>query len=506
MMADPENLIAALYRAGHPLAPAFRLPGGGGLLVSESLQRIKKVAATLMGLGVCPGSRVSLRLGKSVDGILLAHACMWIGAIVHPLNTSYTDSEIEALLQDAQPRLLICDASELDRFRPVSAKTGVQLIAGPLKAAAGEGPGAFRPAQNDAAALLYTSGTTGKPKGALITHGNLLHSAQSLARVWELSNRDTLLHALPVYHAHGLLTAVNSMLVAGGSILLLPNFEAVSVHAMMKHSTVFMGVPTHYARLLEDPGLNAGSIGSLRLAISGSAPLPLPLALAFRERTGLDIVERYGSTEAAIVTAVPPGRPDRLGWVGWPLPGVINRVTDQQGQSSMQGTGLLETRGPHVFAGYWKQPGATNAAFRDGWFLTGDIAEIDGEGCTRILGREKDLVSTGGLNVYPSEVENELRRIGPIDDAAVFGVPHNDFGEAVVAAVKVAGANAFLDQDAVTAVLRDRLAAYKIPKRFFVVSKLPRNAMGKLLKGHLREEYAETFSNHRKGQTNGSAA
>jgi malonyl-CoA/methylmalonyl-CoA synthetase len=496
-MSAQENLILALYSAREADTPLFVSSDGSSLTTLDALQRIRRLGGLLSDLGVVAGDRISLRLAKSADAILLAHACIWIGGIVHPLNTSYTDHEISLLLLDAKPRLLVCDESEVNRFEAIVREAGARLVSVPRRESIERARAipAYEPVSvEDPAALLYTSGTTGRPKGALITHRNLLDSARSLASVWELTRKDILLHPLPVYHAHGLLTSINAMLACGGAVCLLPAFDVNSVISSMQSCTVLMAVPTHYARLLEEPTFGAHSVGKLRVAISGSAPLPLELAREFHRRTCLAIIERYGSTETAIVVAVPPGQRERTGWVGWPLPGVEIRVKDREGGRSLRGLGSLETRGPNVFAGYWNNDSATAAAFSDdGWFLTGDIAEIDDEGCVRILGREKDIVITGGLNVYPAEVEDELRRLPRVKDAAVFGVPHQDFGEAVVAAVELAPSDVPFDQTSAIAALRSRLAAFKIPKRIFAVHELPRNAMGKLLKANLREDHANTF-------------
>ncbi len=341
------------------------------------------------------------------------------------------------------------------------------------------------------AALLYTSGTTGRPKGALITHGNLADSAEALAEVWRLGPGDVLLHALPAFHAHGLLTAIDVMLRAGGAVCFLARFEPESVLRALPGCTVIMGVPTHYARLVREPGL-AAAAGALRLAVSGSAPLPRETAQEFRRVTGMEIVERYGSTEAAIVTAVPPGAAGRQGWVGWPLPGVRVRVANDRGRFESSAAGVLETRGHNVFAGYWLRPDE-RAFTEDGWFVTGDVAEIDAQGCVRILGRQTDVVITGGLNVYPGEVEEVLGRCPGVAGAAVFGAPHPDFGEAVVAAVETAPSGEF-DESACIRYLKTELASYKTPKRVVPVDAIPRNELGKVVKAELRERFRGLFA------------
>lgn len=342
------------------------------------------------------------------------------------------------------------------------------------------------------AALLHTSGATGRPKGALITHGNLAHSARALAEVWRLGPGDVLLHALPAFHAHGLLTAINVMLEAGGAVCFLARFEPGSVLRELPRCTVLMGVPTHYARLVREPGLAAAAAGAFRLAISGSAPLPAETAQEFRRVTGMEIIERYGSTEAAIVTALPAGAAGRRGWVGWPLPGVRVRVANEHGRFESAATGVLETRGHNVFAGYWHRPDEP-AFTEDGWFVTGDVAEIDPQGCVRILGRQTDVVITGGLNVYPREVEDVLARCPGVAGAAVFGAPHPDFGEAVVAVVETAPSGEF-DESACIRYLKTEVASYKAPKRIVPVRSIPRNELGKVAKAELRERFRGLFA------------
>lgn len=499
-MAEGRNLVSELYSARAPDAPLFLTPEGTTVTTRAALERIGRMSAALAELGVRPGDRMSVKLDKSLDAILLAHACFHRGAILHPLNTGYTDPEIGALLADAEPTLLVCEDAERDRLVPIVEASGMRVaslsdIGGFADAGAGiVPPVAPPPGPHGAAALLYTSGTTGKPKGALITHANLIENARALATIWQLGPDDVLLHALPVYHAHGLLTSLNTFITAGGSVLLLPRFEPDAVLSALSRTTVMMGVPTHYARLAAEPALKQAIGADFRFAISGSAPLPTELGRRFEAAAGVPIVERYGSTEAAIVAAVLPERSDRLGWVGWALPGVEIRVAAKDGTTSTHGIGILETRGPHVFAGYWRNEAATAAAFtEDGCFVTGDIAEIDDGGCVRILGRDKDLIISGGLNVYPAEIEDALLAGEGIAAAAVFGVPHPDFGEAVVAAVEIAPGRA-LDERGTIAELRTRLAAYKTPKRVLSVDAIPRNTMGKMLKGALRDTYADLFA------------
>ena len=475
--------------------PALIVPGGLALSYAD-LERAAAAMSIALGVhGVVRGDRVSFLLEKSPLVVVLAHACLRLGAILHPLNTSYTDAEIKSLLADAEPRLLVGEGSEAQRLAPL-ARTASAAFA-TIDDLCAPVPGKPGPVANlagdDTAAILYTSGTTGRPKGAMITHANLVENARALGQVWGLSRDDVLLHALPVFHAHGLLTALNSLLIAGGSVIFLPRFEAREVISALSSATVMMGVPTFYARLLKEPGI-ADAMKHLRVLISGSAPLPLELAAEFHRITGKTLIERYGSTEAAIITAVPPHANNRTGWVGWPLPGVELRLLQDDKSRTTRGIGVLETRGHNVFRGYWRNEIADKEAFAEGgWFNTGDIAEIDAEGCVRLLGREKDLIISGGLNVYPKEIETVLDTLPGIETSAVFGVAHPDFGEAVVAAVELKPGAAF-DEYALIAAAREKLAAYKTPKRILAVPEIPRNRMGKVDKKVLREEWKGLFA------------
>ncbi len=496
----PGNLTHALYDHRALQDPAFLLPGGPSVSTGDVRTAVARAAGGLTACGVKPGDRVSVRVDKCVEAVFLAHACFQTGAVLHPMNTAYTPREVEALLEDARPALLVCDPDEADTFAAAAARQGFRMEG--LRGSRGSFAELARDCRPEAdvadvpeeapAALLYTSGTTGRPKGALITHGNLAASARALVEVWRLGREDVLLHALPAYHAHGLLTAINVMLTAGGAICFLPRFEAEAVLRELSRCSVMMGVPTHYARLSKEPGLAGAVAGGFRLAISGSAPLPPDTAERFRQAAGMEIIERYGSTEAAIITAVPPGTAGRRGWVGWPLPGVRVRVANEAGRFETAATGILETRGHNVFAGYWNRP-EERAFTDDGWFVTGDVAEIDGEGCIRILGRETDVVISGGLNVYPKEVEDALDRSGGVAGSAVFGVPHPDFGEAVVAVVEASAPAAF-DETACIGYLRTELASFKVPKRIIAVDSIPRNELGKVAKAALREEYGNLFT------------
>jgi malonyl-CoA/methylmalonyl-CoA synthetase len=498
------NLLHALYAERNPASAALSFTDGSVLSTGELSKNVALVAAALNELGIRPGDRVSFKLEKSPEVLFLAHACLQLGAIFNPLNTSYTDEELTYLVRDAEPKLLVCHPDEQWRLLEIARAAGARVatLAPGLEGFLGSHARALSPSKAIAdvtpdaiAAILYTSGTTGKPKGACITHGNLAECARALARIWKLGPSDRLLHALPLYHAHGLLTAVNTLLVAGGSILFLPHVEPTEILSALPRATVMMGVPTHYARLLKEPDLALAITDQFRLAICGSAPLPIEVAERFHAVTGRRIIERYGSTEAAIITAVPAEISNRSGWVGWALPGVEIRARREDGsRADSEAVGGLETRGHNVFSGYWHCPEANTDAFTsDGWFITGDIAEIDKTGCVRLLGRSKDLIISGGLNVYPGEVEEVLDSLTGSSKSAVFGVPHPDFGEAVVAVVEL-GPEAEFDEQSLLRAVRQRIASYKVPKRILPVAVIPRNRMGKVLKNELRKVHHELFA------------
>ncbi|BEU27516.1 AMP-binding protein [Paraburkholderia sp. 22B1P] len=497
------NLFDALYSHGDDNAVALLLDDGSTLTRREMRQKVNRYAQALCDFGVGFGDRVSFLLQKSPNVLCLAHACVQIGAVIHPLNTGYTDTEIEYLIGDIEPRLFVHGSEDTDRFAPLMGRLVVPTATLDVngRGSLGDAAAFSGPLEDVAlveagtpAAILYTSGTTGQPKGAEITHGNLVESARQLVALWKVSATDQLLHALPVFHAHGLLTSVNVMLSGEASIRFMQVFTAVEAAKVLATATIMMGVPTHYSRLVRSPGFEKLTGGRFRLAISGSAPLPLDVAQQFSRMTGHHIVERYGSTEAAIVTAFPSESEPRPGWVGMPLPGVQIRVRQADGTVRRRGgTGTLETAGHHVFAGYWKRTDATREVFtEDGWFITGDIAEVDESGCVRLIDRAKDIVISGGLNVYPREVETHLEDVHGIAASAVFGVPHPDFGEAVVAAVEIEAGSAF-DERYTIEQLRAVLAAYKVPKRIVVIEVIPRNRMGKVLKTELRNAFSTLF-------------
>jgi malonyl-CoA/methylmalonyl-CoA synthetase len=495
------NLFARLT-AGFPaeLDREF-LETADGLRVSfaDMLARAGRVAALLRFAGVAPGDRVAAQVEKSVDAIALYLAVLQAGAVYLPLNTGYTAAELGYFLRDAAPAVVVCDPSAEATVAPLAADCGARLFTldadggGSLAVAAA----AHQPladvvprADDDLAAILYTSGTTGRSKGAMLSHGNLWSNVATLHRAWGFGPDDVLIHALPLYHTHGLFVALNLMLMNGGRMILLPRFDAGQVVGLMDRATVLMGVPTFYTRLLAEPGLTREAVAGMRLFVSGSAPLLAATHAAFEARTGQRILERYGMTETCMNASNPLDGDRRAGTVGTALPGISLRVCGGDGAVLPAGeVGVLEVKGPNVFKGYWNMPEKTAEEFRDdGYFVTGDLARIGADGYVTVVGRSKDLIITGGLNVYPKEVEAAIDALPGVAESAVIGVPHPDFGEAVVAAVVADGS-----PGDVVGALRDRLAAFKLPKHVALVDDLPRNAMGKVQKNLLRERFGGLF-------------
>lgn len=501
-----ENLFTVLSR-NFPTDRAkvfLTQPGYVPVTYADLLARSGKLANCLVGLGVAPGDRVAVHVEKSVDALILYLAALRVGAIYLPLNPAYTVGELRHFLGDAEPRLVVCRPASKEDVAQVAAETGVEAVetlgerGGSLidRAASQDIDFADVPcASDDIAAILYTSGTTGKSKGAMLTHGNLASNAEALLEAWQFTPDDRLLHALPIFHTHGLFVATNLTLRAGGSMIFLPSFDADQILRLMTDATVMMGVPTFYTRLLARPELNGELTAHMRLFISGSAPLSAEVHREFAARTGHAILERYGMTETNMNTSNPYLGKRLPGSVGLPLPGVEIRICDlQSGAPVARGeAGSIEIRGPNVFKGYWRMPEKTREEFcEDGFFKSGDVGHMDEDGYVWIAGRSKDLIITGGLNVYPAEVEAVLDAIPGVAESAVIGAPHADFGEGVVAVVACRN-GASLDEEAIQAALRHQLARFKQPKRIFIVGDLPRNVMGKIQKNVLRERFARTF-------------
>jgi malonyl-CoA/methylmalonyl-CoA synthetase len=460
-------------------------------------------AAALASFGVGVGDRVAIQVEKSIDAVLVYLACLRIGAAIVPLNTAYTANELDHFLSDSRPTLFLVAPDHDEQVDQVAIRAGCSSIA--TLGVTGDGTYGERVAANltavepttsgpdGLAALLYTSGTTGRSKGAMITRGNLLANARALAEAWQISAGDTLVHVLPLFHVHGLFLSLNALFAAGGSVRLHRRFDPVETITSLSKASVFMGVPTHYTRLLDCDALSPETVRNVRLFVSGSAPLLAETHRAFEMRTGKVILERYGMTETLVNTSNPYHGPRKPGSVGLPLPGVELRITESIAAEDGQSIGMIEVRGPNVCAGYWRDPEKT-AADRtdDGFFRTGDLGHLDCDGYLHISGRAKDLVITGGYNVYPKEIEMELDSLPGIVESAVFGIKHPDFGEGVTAAVTVK-AGTSLDESEMISTLRERLAAFKVPKRILVVDELPRNTMGKVQKNRLREQYSGLY-------------
>jgi len=491
-----------LIRQNIPSPEKTFLENSAGDRVSygDMLSRTARIANVLAQRGVKPGDRVAVQVEKSVENLLLYLATLRAGAVYLPLNTAYTLAELDYFIGDAEPALVVCDPSRQDGVGEIAKKRGVGAVetldrtgAGSLIAAAANAPADFADvarADDDLAAILYTSGTTGRSKGAMLTHRNLASNAVTLKDYWRFTEKDVLLHPLPIYHTHGLFVASNTLMLAGGSMIFLPKFDAEQVMSLMPRATSMMGVPTFYTRLLKHSGLTRAACAHMRLFTSGSAPLLAETHIEFKNKTGHSILERYGMTETNMNTSNPYDGERVAGTVGFPLPGVELRIVEpDSGQELPQGEiGGIEVRGPNVFSGYWRMPDKTRAEFRpDGFFITGDIGKIDARGYVHIVGRAKDLVITGGFNVYPVEVEAEIDAIPGVVESAVIGCPHPDFGEGVTAIV-VCKQGADLSEKAIIAQLETRLARFKLPKRVIFIDDLPRNTMGKVQKNVLREQ------------------
>lgn len=463
-----------------------------------------QIANILRDAGVEPGHRVAMQCEKSVEALALYLACLRIGALFLPLNTAYMPAEMDYFIGDAEPTVVVSSIKAADQMAPICAKHKARLFTlgetsnGSLMAAAIAASTTCPVAErgpDDLAAILYTSGTTGRSKGAMLSNKNLLSNAQSLSEAWRFTAQDRLLHALPIFHAHGLFVAVNVSLNVGASMIFLPKFDIDVVMDRIGEATTMMGVPTFYTRMLADERCSPENLGHMRLFVSGSAPLLAETHREFEAKTGQRILERYGMTETTMSSSNPYDGERRAGTVGFPLPNIELRVVHPEtGEPLPRGEiGNLEVYGPNVFQGYWRMPEKTAEEFRDdGFFITGDIAQIDDDGYVTIIGRSKDLVISGGYNVYPKEVESEIDELDGVTESAIIGVPHPDFGEAVIAVI-VPQPGVALTAEQILSPLQQRLAKFKCPKSVFFVEALPRNTMGKVQKNELRKTYDKTF-------------
>ena len=522
-----QNLFDALH-AGFPAelectAVEATAPDGQPLHYSwRDLDHASaRMANLLASLDLPAASRIAVQVEKSVEALVLYLATLRAGHVFLPLNTAYQSSEIAYFIGNAEPAVVVCTPGNFGWVSKIAFTAGTQHVftlgndrSGSLLERAAHHSDVHQPvtrAADDLAAILYTSGTTGRSKGAMLTHGNLLSNALVLKDYWGWrtpeQGGDVLIHALPIFHVHGLFVAIHAALLSASKMIWLAQFDPQAVLAALPRATVFMGVPTLYVRLLAEPGLTPEVAAHMRLFISGSAPLLLDTFNAWQQRTGHTILERYGMSETAMLTsnayradarhvgAHGPESERRGGTVGFALPGVGLRVVDDSGQMLAAGQiGQIQVQGPNVFAGYWRMPEKTQEEFTaDGWFRTGDVGQIDARGYVTIVGRSKDLIISGGYNVYPAEIEACLNDLPGVAESAVVGVPHPDFGEVGVA-VLVAQGGAQLDTEAVLAQLKAELANFKIPKRCFVATALPRNTMGKVQKNVLRAQYQTLFA------------
>ncbi|MFO1134035.1 MAG: malonyl-CoA synthase [Rhodoblastus sp.] len=501
-----SNLFARLESTiTNPSKLAIECQDGARYSYDDLLSLSARVANAFVALGVRPGDRIAAQVEKSIHALVVYLAALRAGAVYLPLNTAYTLAELEYFIGDAEPSLIVCDPSNEADLATLTAgkKAAVATLGGDgdgsLCRAALAYPASFETvhrAADDLAAILYTSGTTGRSKGAMLTHANLMTNALTLKDAWRFTERDILIHALPIYHTHGLFVASNVTLLSGASLLFLPKFDADAIVDGMARATVLMGVPTFYVRLLQHPGLTRKAVGRMRLFVSGSAPLLAETHRNWKAKTGHAILERYGMTETNMNTSNPYDGDRVAGAVGPALPGISVRVTEPESGKELprDEVGMIEVKGPNVFKGYWRMPEKTAAEFRpDGFFITGDLGRIDRRGYVHIVGRGKDLIISGGFNVYPKEIESEIDAIDGVHESAVIGLPHSDFGEGVVAVV-VPTKRVALDERSVLGALDGRLAKFKLPKRIVFADELPRNAMGKVQKNLLRERYSGIFA------------
>jgi malonyl-CoA/methylmalonyl-CoA synthetase len=500
------NLFSRLFDGlKDPGKLAIETSSGGRVTYGDLIAQSGQIANYLVSRGVKTGDRVAVQAEKSVPALVLYLAVVRAGAVYLPLNTAYTLNELDYFITDAEPSLIVCDPSKADGIAAIAAKVKANVDTldpagkGSLTDGAAKQKTEFATvarSNDDLAAILYTSGTTGRSKGAMLTHDNLASNSKMLVDYWRFTENDVLIHALPIYHTHGLFVASNVTMFARASMIFLEKFDAAQVLSLMPRATALMGVPTFYVRLLQQQGLTREAAKHMRVFISGSAPLLADTHREWSARTGHGILERYGMTETNMNTSN-PYEGDRVpGAVGFPLPGVSLRVTDPDSGKDLgrENIGMIEVKGPNVFKGYWRMPEKTKAEFRDdGFFITGDLGKLDERGYVHIVGRGKDLVISGGFNVYPKEVESEIDALPGVIESAVFGVPHVDFGEGVTAAV-VKDTKAALDEQAVMKALDGRLAKFKMPKKVIFVDDLPRNTMGKVQKNVLRDTYAKLYA------------
>lgn len=505
-----DNLFTALRAAFPSDLDAIAIETDNGLNYSwRDLERATAMMANLLkSLALPEGSRIAVQVEKSVEAVMLYLATLRAGYVFLPLNTAYQSAEIEYFIGNAEPAVVVCSPKNFGWVSQLAFKAGTQHVftlddnrTGTLLERAAHCSDRHTPVPrqaDDLAAILYTSGTTGRSKGAMLTHGNLLSNARVLQNYWGWRPGDVLIHALPIFHVHGLFVALHGALLNGSKIIWMAKFDPRKVIEKLPEATVFMGVPTLYVRMLAEPTLTREAVRNMRLFVAGSAPLLLETFQAWQQRTGHTILERYGMSETIMLTSNPYDAAlgeRRGGTVGFPLPGVSLRVAGDDGQPLPVGEiGGIQVKGPNVFKGYWRMPEKTREEFTaDGYFKTGDVGKYDERGYVTIVGRSKDLIISGGYNVYPAEIEGYINELPGVAESALVGVPHPDFGEVGVAVV-VRKPGAALEPEQIVTTLKSRLANFKIPKKCYVVDDLPRNTMGKVQKNLLRDQYKALFS------------
>lgn len=506
-MINQSNNIYSVFQGRFPKDPNaifIETPDGPQYNYAYLEQETARIARFLTDQGVHKGDRVAVQVEKSAHVLFLYLACLRAGFVYLPLNTAYTKSELSYFLENAEPTIVVCATKANELFSSFKDKNLQHIFTldtneqGSLITKSRDTEAEFETVAcnaDDIAVILYTSGTTGRPKGAMISHGNLAANGLALQKAWNWQQRDVLLHALPIFHIHGLFVACHNVLLGGSKMIFLEKFDSKTVMELLPKATVLMGVPTFYTRLLSEADFNQDYCDSIRLFISGSAPLLEQTFQEFQQRTGHTIIERYGMTETGMNTSNPLEGERIAGTVGFPLDGVEARIVDENNQTVKCGDiGMLQVKGDNVFIGYWGMPEKTAEEFTDDhFFITGDIAKYNEQGYISIVGRNKDMVITGGYNVYPKEIELLIDEVEGINESAVIGLPHNDFGEAVTAVIVPNNFDSMPDEAEIIKILKLELANYKRPKKIIFVEQLPRNSMGKVQKNILRETYHNLY-------------